>query len=121
MISLRIIFAGSGEFAIPSLRAILDAGHEVVQITTQPDRAAGRGRRLSPTSVATFASERGLPLIRTPEINSENLPQADVMVVIAFGQKIADAVVHHPRLGSVNLHASLLPKYRGAAPVNAAI
>src|SRR4051812_39823263 len=118
---LNIIFAGSGEFGLPTLRALRDAGHEIVQVFSQPDRPAGRGRKLTPTPIAQLAIEQNLPLIRTANINTESLPQADVMVVIAFGQKIADSVVNHPRLGSVNLHSSRLPKYRGAAPINAAI
>lgn len=118
---LRIIFAGSGEFGIPTLRALLDAGHQIVQVVSQPDRPAGRGRTLTPTPIAAFSISRGLTLTRTANINAESLPPADVMVVIAFGQKIAAQVVDHPRLGSINLHASLLPKYRGAAPINWAI
>jgi methionyl-tRNA formyltransferase len=118
---LNIIFAGSGEFGLPTLRAIRDAGHKIVQVFSQPDRPAGRGRKLTPTPIAQFAIEQNLPLTRTSHINAEPLPPADVMVVIAFGQKISDAVVNHPRLGSVNLHSSRLPKYRGAAPINAAI
>src|SRR5436309_936915 len=121
MTPLRIIFAGSGEFGLPTLRALIDAGHDVVQVVTQPDRPAGRGRALTPTGIAELASSRKLPLLKTANINAESLPPADLMVVIAFGQKIAEAVVHHPRLGSVNLHASILPKYRGAAPINWAI
>src|SRR5690242_19853620 len=118
---MRLIFCGSGEFGLATLRAILDAGHEVGQVFSQPDRPAGRGRKLTPTAIAQFALERGLPLVRTANINAEPLPAADVMVVIAFGQKVAENVVHHPRLGSINLHASRLPKFRGAAPINAAI
>ena len=118
---LRIIFAGSGEFGIPTLRALRDAGHEVVRVLTQPDRPAGRGRAMTSTPVAGVATAMGLDIVRTPDINREQLPSADVMVVIAFGQKIADAQVHHPRLGSVNLHASRLPRHRGAAPINWAI
>src|SRR5207249_10797870 len=102
MTPLRLIFAGSGEFGIPSLSALLKAGHEVVQVVTQPDRPAGRGRKLTPTPVALLATEQMLPVIRTTNINNESLPQADVMVVIAFGQKIAEHIVHHPRLGSMN-------------------
>jgi methionyl-tRNA formyltransferase len=117
----RIIFAGSGEFGLPSLRAILDSNYELVQVITQPDRPAGRGRSFTPTPIGQAAETAGLPLLKTADINRETLPEADVMVVIAFGQKIADPVVHHPRLGSINLHASLLPKYRGAAPINWAI
>jgi methionyl-tRNA formyltransferase len=118
---MRLIFCGSGEFGLTTLRAILGGGHEVLQIFSQPDRPAGRGRKLTPTPIAQFALERGLPLLRTANINAEPLPAADVMVVIAFGQKIAENVVHHARLGSLNLHASRLPKFRGAAPINAAI
>jgi methionyl-tRNA formyltransferase len=119
--TLNVIFAGSGEFGSPTLRALLDAGHKVVRVFTQPDRPAGRGKKLTPTPIAALATSLGLDVVRTGDINTETLPAADVMVVIAFGQKITEAVVHHPRLGSVNLHASILPKYRGAAPINWAI
>ena len=120
MSPLRIIFAGSGEFGVPTLRALLDAGHEVVRVISQPDRPAGRKRVLTPTPIAQLALERSLPLLRTENVNREPepLPAAELLVVIAFGQKIAPHVVDHARLGSVNLHASLLPKYRGAAPIN---
>src|SRR5437868_4198608 len=121
MPDLRIIFAGSGEFGLPSLRALRDGGYPIVQVVTQPDRPAGRGRVLTATPIGAFAAASGLPLLKTANINAETLPPADVMVVIAFGQKIAPHVVDHSRLGSVNLHASLLPKYRGAAPINWAI
>ena len=116
----RIIFAGSGEFGLPALGALLDR-HEVIQSLTQPDRPAGRGRAVTPTPIGAFATEKKLPLSKTPDINAEHLPPADLMVVIAFGQKIAPPIVDHPRLGSINLHASVLPKYRGAAPINWAI
>jgi methionyl-tRNA formyltransferase len=121
MLPLRIIFAGSGEFGVPTLSVLLEAGHDVVQVVSQPDRPAGRGRGITPTPVSQFALERGLSLARTANINTETLPPADVLVVIAFGQKIAPHVVDHARLGSINLHASILPKYRGAAPINWAI
>jgi methionyl-tRNA formyltransferase len=121
MQNLKIIFSGSGEFGVPTLRSLIDDGHDIVRVFTQPDRPAGRGRKLTPTPLASFALQRGLPVTPTPDINVEPLPEADLMVVIAFGQKISDPVVHHPRLGSVNLHASRLPKYRGAAPINHAI
>src|SRR5688572_19575603 len=115
---LRIIFAGSGEFGVPTLTALLDSVHEIVQVITQPDRPAGRGRALTPTRVASLASSRNLPLIKTQNVNTEQLPSADLLIVIAFGQKIAPHIVDHARLGAINLHASLLPKYRGAAPIN---
>lgn len=121
MASLNLIFSGSGEFGLPTLHALLDRGHRIVTVISQPDRPAGRGKKLTPTPIAQFALERGLPLMRTSDINAETLPPADAMVVIAFGQKIAPRVVDHPRLGSINLHASLLPRYRGAAPINWAI
>jgi methionyl-tRNA formyltransferase len=120
---LKVIFAGSGEFGLPTLRGIREAGHEVVQAVSQPDRPAGRGRGLTPTSIAAAALEAGLPVLRTDDINRDvgQLPDADVMVVIAFGQKLSPEVTDRPRLGSVNLHASRVPKYRGAAPINWAI
>jgi methionyl-tRNA formyltransferase len=118
---LKILFAGSGAFGLPTLEALRQAGYEIVQIYTQPDRPAGRGKTLTPTPVAEFAIKENLPTIRTDQLNSQPLPEADVLVVIAFGQKISPAVANHCRLGSVNLHASLLPKYRGAAPINWAI
>lgn len=121
MSQLRIIFSGSGAFGIPTLKGLIQAGHEIVQVISQPDRPAGRGRALTPTPVAGFALTAGLPVLRTSNINVESLPPADLMTVIAFGQKIAPNVVNHPRLGSINLHASRLPKFRGAAPINWAI
>lgn len=118
---MNIIFAGSGEFGLPTLRALLASSHRVVQVVTQPDRPAGRGRGVTPTPIGKFADEAGVPCSRTANINAEALPPADLMVVIAFGQKISQEKVNHPRLGSVNLHASRLPAYRGAAPINWAI
>jgi methionyl-tRNA formyltransferase len=116
--ALRILFAGSGEFGAPSLDALVGAGHEIAAVISQPDRPAGRGRELTPTPIARLASQRNLRVIKTANINEEKQDAADLLVVIAFGQKIAPQVVNHARLGSVNLHASLLPKYRGAAPIN---
>jgi methionyl-tRNA formyltransferase len=118
---MRIIFAGSGEFGLPALRALAAGGHEIAGVFTQPDRPAGRGRKLTPTPIGQFALEKSLPLVRTDNLNGESLPLADLLVVIAFGQKISPAIAAHARLGSVNLHSSRLPKYRGAAPINWAI
>src|SRR5687767_8423721 len=118
---LKLIFSGSGEFGLPTLRALIHGGHQIIQVISQPDRPAGRGRTMTPTPIAAFAAAQNLPLLKTANINAEALLPADAMVVIAFGQKIGEAAVHHPRLGSVNLHASILPKYRGAAPINWAI
>jgi methionyl-tRNA formyltransferase len=118
---MRIIFTGSGEFGRPSLAALLDARHEIASVYTQPDRPAGRGRQLTSTPIAKFALDHALPLIRTADLNAQRLPPADLMIVIAFGQKISPEAAARCRLGSVNLHASLLPKFRGAAPINWAI
>jgi methionyl-tRNA formyltransferase len=118
---MRIIFTGSGEFGLPSLAALVRQGYEIAAVFTQKSRPAGRGRKLTPTPVGEFAAKNTLPFIETENLNAEKLPPADVMVVIAFGQKLGEATVNSPRLGSVNLHASLLPKYRGAAPINWAI
>lgn len=115
---LRLIFAGSGEFGLPTLKALRAAGHDLLLVVSQPDRPAGRGRKTVPTPIAQYAIESNLPLLRTDNINAESLPAADLLVVIAFGQKIAAAVYNAPRLNSINLHASILPKYRGAAPIN---
>ena len=118
---IKIIFAGSGEFGMPTLRGLIAVGHRIVRVFTQPDRPAGRGKKLTPTPIGALAAELNLPLDRTADINSQPLPPADLMIVIAFGQKIGPIAVNHPRLGSVNLHSSRLPKYRGAAPINWAI
>jgi len=113
---LRIIFAGSGEFGLKSLEA-LHQRHHVIQVISQPDRPAGRGRHLHPTPISAAALASDLPLERTEDINSRQWPDCDVLVVIAFGQKISPEVASAPKFGSVNLHASLLPKFRGAAPI----
>ena len=118
---LSILFAGAGAFGVPTLRAIVGAGHDVPLVVTQPDKPAGRGAKLTPTPIAVAAEELKLPLLKTADINAEPLPPVDLLVVIAFGQKIADQVIDAPRLRAVNLHASRLPKYRGAAPINWAI
>ena len=117
---LKVLFAGSGAFGVPTLQALHER-HDVVHVYTQPDKPAGRGKRTAATSVADWAESAGLPLVKTDRLNAEPLPAADVLVVIAFGQKISQAVTQHPRYGAVNLHASLLPAYRGAAPIHAAL
>ncbi|MFT3787217.1 MAG: methionyl-tRNA formyltransferase [Tepidisphaeraceae bacterium] len=119
--SLRLIFAGSGAFGAPTLMRLIERETNVVQVFTQPDKPAGRGHALTPTPIGKLALERGLNLIRTADINREALPDADLLLVIAFGQKLAPQVVDHARLGSINLHASRLPSYRGAAPINWAV
>jgi methionyl-tRNA formyltransferase len=124
---MKIVFAGSGEFGIPSLEAMAQSAHDVCGIVTQPTRSAGRGRKSRPTPVAAWARQQGLPYWETTDINDASTleilkdHQPDVMVVIAFGQKIGPQVVTLPEKGSINVHASLLPRWRGAAPINWAI
>lgn len=119
--NLTILFAGSGAFGLPSLKRLIAEGATIAAVYTQPDKPAGRGNKLTPTPIAAFAREAGLNAIATADINAEALPPADLLVVIAFGQKLSPTVVDHARLGAVNLHASRLPKFRGAAPINWAI
>jgi methionyl-tRNA formyltransferase len=118
---LTILFAGSGAFGLPTLKRLIADGTTIASVYTQPDKPAGRGNRLTPTPIAAFARGAGLTTIATPDINAETLPPADLLVVIAFGQKLSQPVIDHARLGAVNLHASRLPKFRGAAPINWAI
>lgn len=124
--SVRIVFMGSPEFALPSLRA-LAANYELAGVVTQPDRPAGRGKQLSAPPVRVLAHELGLPLIQPKRLRE---PQAleqlrawapDVIVVAAFGQILRPEVLKLPPHGSINVHASLLPRWRGASPIVAAI
>lgn len=124
---MRVVFFGSGEFAVPSLRWLVNSPHEVVLVVTQPDRPAGRGKKVMPTPVAARAIEEGLPVERCANVNDPEFVerlrtlQADLGVVIAFGQKILEPARSVFAGGCVNLHASLLPKYRGAGPIQAAM
>ena len=122
----KIIFMGSPDFALPTLRA-LHENYPVVGVVTQPDRAAGRGRELKPPPVKTLALEFGIPVIQPEKLRQpEAMEQLqawspDVIVVAAFGQILKQEVLDLPRFGCINVHASLLPRWRGAAPINAAI
>ena len=123
---LRVIFYGTPEFALPTLEALLRQ-HEVVAVVTQPDRPAGRGQRVTPPPVKVRAEAAGLTVLQPPRLRdpgwAERLRElgADVGVVVAFGQILSRAVLDAPRRGSINVHASLLPRYRGAAPIAWAI
>ncbi len=123
---MRIVFFGSAEFSIPSLRALVDSRHEVVGVVTAPDKPRGRGRKLKPTVVAEFAAERGIPTLKPADLRDPRFLSklrsfgADLFVVVAF-RILPREVFELPPAGTVNLHASLLPKYRGAAPVQWAI
>jgi methionyl-tRNA formyltransferase len=124
---MRVIFCGSGPFAVPALRALLETTHEVVRIVTQPPRPAGRGGKLRHTPVAEMASELGLEVCACQNINEPEAvaqmtaDEADAMVVVDFGQFIHAPARGSVRLSCFNLHGSLLPELRGAAPVNWAI
>jgi methionyl-tRNA formyltransferase len=122
----RIVFAGTPEFAVPSLRALVAAGAIVPLVLTQPDRPAGRGRRLTASPVKRAASELGLHVaqpatLRGSELLSELGPSPDLMIVVAYGLLLPRALLEWPRRGCVNLHASLLPRWRGAAPIQRAV
>jgi methionyl-tRNA formyltransferase len=122
----RIVFMGSPDFALPSLRALVKQ-YEVVGVVTQPDRVSGRGRELKPPPVKTLARELGLPVIQPEKLKQpEAMEQLrawapDLIVVAAFGQILKKDVLDLPRYGCINVHASLLPRWRGAAPIHAAL
>lgn len=124
---MRIAFLASGAFAVPTLRWLVQSEHDVVLVVTQPARPSGRGRRVTPTPVSSLAAELGLPLLEAEDVNAPSVLQrlrstgARLGLVIAFGQKIGDELLDLMPGGCINLHASLLPKYRGAAPINWAI
>ncbi len=124
---LRIVFAGTPEFSVPPLQALLDAGEQVTGVYTQPDRPAGRGRKLTPSPVKRLALQRGLAVFQPQNFRAEadlaalEALQADLMVVVAYGLLLPPRVLAAPRLGCVNIHASLLPRWRGAAPIQRAL
>jgi methionyl-tRNA formyltransferase len=127
MSALRLVFMGTPEFAVPTLAALLDAGHEVIAVYSQPPRRAGRGQRTTPSPVHAFAQGRGIE-VRTPRSLRDAEAQeafarldADAAVVVAYGLILPAAILEAPRLGCFNLHASLLPRWRGAAPIQRAI
>ncbi|MCW3150439.1 methionyl-tRNA formyltransferase [Stutzerimonas stutzeri] len=124
---MRIVFAGTPEFAAQHLQALLDAGKSIIAVYTQPDRPAGRGQKLTPSPVKQLALQHGIPVyqpqtLRDPAAQAELAAlQADLMVVVAYGLILPQAVLDMPRLGCINSHASLLPRWRGAAPIQRAI
>ncbi len=123
----KIIFAGTPEFAVPSLRSLTESGHELVGVLTQPDRPAGRGRKLRPSPVKAFATNHGLPIIQPDSLGAPGIQDqiaslaADLIIVVAYGLLLPEAVLSIPRAGCINVHASLLPRWRGASPIQAAI
>jgi len=123
---LRIAFLGTPEFAVPSLQTLLDQGFRVEAVITQPDRPKNRGQKLLAPPVKTLALERGVPVYQFEKLSQEGLMtlrslQPDLLVTVAFGQILSREVLAVPPLGCINLHGSLLPQYRGAAPVEWAI
>ncbi len=125
--SLNLIFMGSPDFSVPALRALLDAGHQVISVYAQPMRAAGRGQKRRPCPVHEFALEEGLQ-VRTPECINDDRHQADFIalnadacVVAAYGLILPKRLLDAPPMGCLNIHASLLPRWRGAAPIQRAI
>ncbi|HEU5195302.1 MAG TPA: methionyl-tRNA formyltransferase [Methylomirabilota bacterium] len=123
---MKVLFYGTPEFALPALHAIRSE-HTIVSVITQPDRPAHRGQKLTPPPVKVAALAAGLPVLQPPRLRDPEWPEtlrglgADVAVVVAFGQILPQAVLDAPARGSINIHASLLPKYRGAAPIQWAI
>jgi methionyl-tRNA formyltransferase len=120
---MKILFMGTPDFSCPSLLALVEAGHEVVGVVTRPDKPVGRGRKLTPPPVKVVAEKHGLMVIQTPKVNSSDSVatlralEPDVVVVVAFGAILKTPLLTLGPLGSVNVHASLLPAYRGVAPV----
>jgi methionyl-tRNA formyltransferase len=123
----RIIFAGSPEFAVPTLNALLDSGHEVVAVLTQPDRPSGRGRTLRPGPVKAAALAADVPVLqpvslKDPAVQGRLRDLApDLMVVVAYGMLLPESILAIPAAGCINVHASLLPRWRGASPIQSAI
>lgn len=124
---MKIIFAGTPDFAVPPLQALLDSDHEVIAVYTQPDRPAGRGRKLKAGPVKELAQQHDIPVhqprtLRTAEAQEElQALGADLMVVVAYGLLLPQEVLDAPRLGCINIHGSVLPRWRGAAPIQRAI
>ncbi len=124
---MRVVFMGSPGFAVPSLRALVHARYQVVQVVTQPDRPAGRGGRLTPPEVKVAALELGLPVSQPETLKDESVRMSlaaaapDLFVVAAYGKILSRAVLAIPARGCINVHASLLPRWRGASPIAAAI
>ena len=124
---MRIVFLGSGRFAVPCLEALLDAGHDVAALVAQPDREKGRGQALAPPPTKPVARKRGVPLLQFPRVREPEAQEAlrqlgpELQVVVAFGQILPRSVIELAPRGTVNVHASLLPRLRGAAPIQWAI
>lgn len=124
MSGLRIVFMGTPDFACPTLAKLIERGEDVIAVVTQPDRPKGRGQKMVPPPVKVIAEEHGIPVlqplkVRAPEVVAQIRElNPDLIVVVAFGQILPQSLLDIPRHGCINIHASLLPRYRGAAPLN---
>ena len=123
---MRIVFMGTPEFAVPSLNALCENGYEVVGVFTQPDRPKGRGNKVIASPVKQLAVEKGIPVFQPVRIRKDGVEDLkslapDLCVTAAFGQILSQEILDIPRMGTINVHASLLPKHRGSAPINWAI
>ena len=124
---MRVVFMGTPNFAVGTLEALLEAGHEVAAVVTQPDKPKGRGKTLMPTPVKEAALARMIPVLQPKKVREPEFVETlrkigpDVIVVAAFGQIISKEILEMPRYGCINVHASLLPAYRGAAPIQWAV
>ena len=127
MVSLRVVFLGTPAFAVPSLEALVHSRHRVVGVISQPDRPKGRGHQVQPTATKQCALAHRIPVLQPPKIKDDAFLQAvrdlqpDLGVVVAFGRILPDSLLAIPRLGMINVHASILPRYRGAAPIHRAV
>ncbi len=125
--SLRIVFAGTPDFAARHLAALLSSEHEVIAVYTQPDRPAGRGKKLTASPVKNIALEHDIPVYQPENFKSDEAKQAladlnaDIMIVVAYGLLLPQAVLDTPKLGCINVHGSILPRWRGAAPIQRSI
>lgn len=123
---MNLVFAGTPAFAVPALKALVEAGHDVRAVYTQPDRPAGRGRHIGESAVKQAARELGLPVYQPAQLDAAATDELralapDALIVVAYGQLLSPTVLALPRLGCINVHASLLPRWRGAAPIARAI
>jgi len=124
---MKIIFSGTPDFAVPALQMLIDSKHELCAVYTQPDRPSGRGRKLTPSPIKKLALEAGIPVFQPETLKTEeDIKQlaslnADLMIVVAYGLLLPQAVLDAPKHGCINIHGSLLPRWRGAAPIHRAI
>ena len=124
---MKLVFMGTPDFAVPTLKSLIESDHEVVAVITQPDKPKGRGKEMQPTPVKAAALEAGLPVYQPLRVRDEAFVaqlaawQPDAIIVAAFGQLLPKSIIDMPTYGCINVHASLLPKYRGAAPIQWAV